>query len=30
MNLKQYIPFEKKEFRPGQEEAIIDVINSRL
>lgn len=28
MNLEEYIPFEKKEFRPGQEEAIANVINS--
>lgn len=28
MDLKEYIPFEKKGFRPGQEEAIIDILES--
>lgn len=28
MDLKQYIPFEKKEFRPHQEEAINDILKS--
>lgn len=28
MNLKEYIPFEKKEFRPGQEDAIMQILDS--
>ena len=28
MDLKQYIPFEKKEFRQHQEKAICDIIDS--